>query len=370
MRPAAVLVTTGWESAVAAHGYDGDYRMSDFELSTGTAAEYLAARPEAPPGPWSIRELGGGVSNVVLLVEAPSRRFVLKQSLAKLRVEREWLAARERIHRECAALRGLAAAMPAGSLPEVLWDDPDNFLFAMSAAPAEARDWKSRLLEGEAREEVAGRVGSLLAAQMRASWESPEWAARFGDCTNFEQLRLDPYYRATAERHPDLGPRFAALIESCLSRRCALTHGDWSPKNFLVAGGEVMAIDYEVIHYGDPSFDAAFLLNHLTLKSFHRPAGAAAMARLMRRFWETLRAEMPRRTGWFEAAALEHLAGLLLARIDGKSPAEYLTEETRTRVRRFARRLMLDRPASVDDLARMLERDAARAVIQSRAVSS
>jgi 5-methylthioribose kinase len=340
--------------------------MSGFLLSAGNASGYLAARTGAPRGPWSIRELGGGVSNVVLLVESPGCRFVLKQSLAKLRVEQEWLAARERIHRECAALRDLAPVMPAGSIPEVLFDDPENFLFAMSAAGQEARDWKSRLMAGEAREEIAARVASLLAAQIRASWLSPEWKNKFGDQTNFDQLRIDPYYRSTAARHPDLASRFHALIGAMWSRRCALTHGDWSPKNFLVAGEAVTAIDYEVIHYGDPSFDAAFLLNHLVLKSFHLPAMSGPLGRLMRRFWETLRSEMPRPSEWFEAATLEHLGCLLLARVDGKSPAEYLGEDTRARVRRFARRLVLDRPASVAELARMVERD----VIRSSAVTS
>ena len=67
------------------------------------------------------------------------------------------------------------------------------------------------------------------------------------------------------------------------------------------------------IHFGDPSFDAAFLLNHLLLKTFYGIAGAEDLARI---FWSTLKAEMPA-APWFEQATMEHLGALLLARIDG-----------------------------------------------------
>jgi len=293
---------------------------------------------------------------MVLLAESAGTRLVLKQSLDKLRVEQDWYADRSRIRRECAALRDLAPLMPKGAVPTVLWEDAANSLFVMTAAGEGARDWKSLLLAGEASEEIAACVGSMLAAQIRVSWQSAEWRERFGDRTNFEQLRLDPYYRATAGRHRDLAPRFHRLIDDCLGRPCALTHGDWSPKNFLVEGDAVMAIDYEVIHFGDPSFDAAFLLNHLVLKSFHRPALAPALSVLARRFWETLRHEMPRSTAWFEVATVEHLGCLMLARVDGKSPAEYLSEDDRAQVRQFARRLILDRPSTVTDVFLLLGR--------------
>ena len=176
-----------------------------------------------------------------------------------------------------------------------------------------------------------------------------EWEETFGDQTVFDQLRLDPYYRFTASRHPDLADRFDALIRNCGQRRCALVHGDWSPKNFLLDGAAVMAIDFEVIHFGDPSFDAAFLLNHLLLKSFYRPQWRDQYREAALRFWRTL----AQPAGWFEPATIEHLGGLLLARIDGKSPAEYIrSEDLKKSIRRFARKLILDPPASIEEIFR------------------
>ena len=274
----------------------------------------------------------------------------MKQALGKLRVKQEWLADRSRIFRESAALRKLAAHLPEGSLPTVLFEDRDNFIFAMSAARAGSVCWKDLLLNGEIRLETAERVGELLARMAGVSWRESAWEREFGDQTVFDQLRIDPYYRATARRHADLAPAARRLIEESAARRVSLVHGDWSPKNFLVDGDDVMAIDFEVIHFGDPAFDAAFLLNHLALKSFHRPQWADSYAQAAAGFWRKFVAGVPRES-WIEPATLRHLGWLMLARVDGKSPAEYLREAAvQDRVRRFARDLIVSPPGSVAEV--------------------
>ena len=317
-----------------------------FELSANNAPEYLESR--GLPTPRLVTELGGGVSNTVLLVEAAKDRFVLKQSLAKLRVEQDWFSDRRRVFRESAAMRALAPHLPPGAVPGVLFEDPDNCLFAMSAAPEGTQTWKARLMAGEIRCEIARRVGEMLAAMIRMSWLNREYEAEFGDQTVFDQLRLDPYYRSTARRHPDLAPKFAALMRESAARRVSLVHGDWSPKNFLVAGDCVVAIDFEVIHFGDPAFDAGFLLNHLALKSFFLPQSRPGLAAAATQFWQAVMAGMPGDAKWIEGATVAHLGALMLARIDGKSPAEYLRDEIlRERVRQFARDLIQHPPATV-----------------------
>jgi 5-methylthioribose kinase len=313
------------------------------ELTAANTPAYLVAR--GMPQPRSVRELGGGVSNIVLLVETAECRFVLKQSLRKLRVEQDWFSDPDRIFRESAGLRCLAPHLPPGSLPEVLFEDRANYAFAMSAAPAEAETWKAQLMRGDIRPEIAGRIGGMLAAMIRATWRSAEWETRFGGQAVFDQLRLDPYYRSTARLHPGLAPHFARLMRDSAARRVSLVHGDWSPKNFLIRNDAVMAIDFEVIHFGDPAFDAAFLLNHLALKSFLRPKDKAGYRAAAAQFLESVRAGLPQECGWLEEAALAHLGALMLARVDGKSPAEYLGPALRMQVRAAARDL-IERPAA------------------------
>ncbi len=313
------------------------------ELSASNASSYLGY-------PCSATFLGGGVSNTVLLIESPDRRFVLKQSLGKLRVQQDWFSDRARIFRESSAMRQLARVFPPGSVPDILFEDRDNYLFAMTAAPPDAEPWKDLLLRGEVNPNTAESIGRLLGAMISNTWKSEAAEAEFGDQTIFDELRLDPYYRSTAARHPDLAAWFHRLIDESQSRRYSLVHGDWSPKNFLVCGASVMAIDFEVIHFGDPSFDAAFLLNHLLLKSFYRPGNSVALREAALRFWNIVQAAIPRPNDWFEPATIQHLGALLLARIDGKSPAEYIREESlRTEIRAFARRLILHPPRRITD---------------------
>ena len=93
-----------------------------------------------------------------------------------------------------------------------------------------------------------------------------------------------------------------------------------------------MLLDAECAWYGDPAFDAAFCLNHLVLKSIHLPTLQAA---LLRAGGSVCRppgsAHLPaalRRQMEARVAAL--LPCLMLARVDGKSPVEYLTPASRS----------------------------------------
>jgi len=330
-------------------------------LTPSNASGYLVARGVARPR--DVRELGGGVSNTVLLVDLGGLRLVLKQSLHKLRVEQDWFADPDRIFRESAALMALAPHLPPGSLPEVFFEDRVNRVIAMTAAPPEAETWKSLLLRGEVSPKIAATIGRMLAAIWRASWHAgsgnADWEDEFGDQTVFRELRLDPYYRSTAMRHPDLAGHIESLMHESAARRLALVHGDWSPKNFLIAGSSVTAIDFEVIHFGDPSFDTAFLVNHLALKSFLQPGRRAAYQAAAVCFFDAARQGLPedgRRhaAAWLEPATLAHLGALMLARVDGKSPAEYLDSALQGRVRSVARDLILHPPATIGEVFRRI----------------
>ena len=149
------------------------------ELTIASTPDYLAGRGFEPTQ-LQVRELSGGVSNIVLLVEHPKGRFVIKQALPKLRVEQEWFSDMRRIFAECDAMRTLGSRLPAGSIPDVLFEDQRNFAFAMTAAPAEAESWKTQLLRGETDPRIAEGVALILGKLIRESWQSAELATRFG----------------------------------------------------------------------------------------------------------------------------------------------------------------------------------------------
>lgn len=343
-----------------------------FALSESNAVEYLLGEgliSRRQAGSASAHELGGGVSNVVVRVDFadPSDSVVIKQSLPRLRVEQEWLADQARIHREAAALRYLEGVLPPSTLPRVAHEDPDNFLFVMTAAPEPARTWKEDLLSGSVDIEVASRVGQLLGAmhQHSAVTENgiPPGLREFADQGCFVQLRIDPYHRATAQAHPDLADAIEAEAQAMLGHRRCLVHGDYSPKNVMVfgkEGGEPSAflLDFEVVHLGNPVFDLAFMLNHLTLKSIHRPDLAPQFNAAGTAFWSAYCANAPT----FSADAMQlqrdsigQMGVLLLARIDGKSPAEYITADAqKSMARRMARTILAGEIRSLADLHQAL----------------
>ncbi len=306
-----------------------------------------------------VSELGGGVSNIVLLIEwpnEPDRRWVAKQSLGKLRVKDDWRSDRERIFREAEAILALAPLLGDTALPKVIQIDRERYFFIMTAAPAGSVVWKESLLAGHVDPAVARQVGTLLGRLIVSSRADLRLKERFADRTVFDQLRIDPYYRTTAARHADVRPVLEELMADSWKIQTSLVHGDYSPKNALVKTQNVFLIDFEVVHWGDPSFDAGFLLNHLFLKALHQPRFSKAYIDAAREFWKALLTELGREPpGDFEAMTLRHLGGLMLARIDGKSPVEYIREEkTKERVRQAAKRILRERPERLEEVIRMV----------------
>ena len=326
------------------------------ELSADSAVEFLDGHLDVSPAA-KASVLAGGVSNTVVLIEDGDQRIVLKQALPRLRVRDEWLADRARVLREWKVINALGAILPQGRLPELLFCDEPNFLYAMRAAPQGSEDWKSILLAGRCDGDTARQAGALLGLAARATWHDPVLEQLFSDRTAFNQLRTDPYYGTIARRHPAVARSVERWVAESAARNVAMVHGDWSPKNLLVSRSGIVCIDFECAHFGDPSYDAGFLLNHLILKAFHRPALAASYLRLARTaFCWTIAMLPPPALAWYEAASVRHLAFLMLARIDGKSPAEYLDGRQRTAVRSLALALIDAEPGNLDATLEHVER--------------
>jgi aminoglycoside phosphotransferase (APT) family kinase protein len=292
--------------------------------------------------------LTGGVSSDIWKVTTPGRTFCVKRALPQLKVAAEWLAPVERNRFEVAWYE-IAGAIVPGAAPEVLHHDPDAMLCAMAYLdPADHPLWKSELRDGRAEPETAAEVGRRLAAIHAATAGDDAVARRFPRDDIFHAIRLEPYLEATATRHPDLHEVLFGLSRRTAATRLAMIHGDVSPKNILVGPQGPVFLDAECACIGDPAFDLAFCLNHLLLKSLWNPAARAGYNACFTALADAYRAGV----AWepapeLEARAASLLAGLFLARVDGKSPVEYVTDDTdRDRVRRCARPLLIEPAAT------------------------
>ena len=318
-------------------------------LATETVGGWLVERGLIEPGtPVSATELEWGVSNVVLAVEAEGLAAVVKQALPRLRVEDEWLAKRERSLTEARALE-LAARLVPGSVPAVIAVDEERCAFAIAKAPSSWRNWKELLLAGDVHADVGMQLGGLLATIHAQTSRDQAVLESFDDVEAFEQLRVEPYHRTAMRRWPQLESAIGMVVEEMLDRRLCLVHGDFSPKNVLVGEGDALwLIDFEVAHAGDPAFDLGFMLNHLMLKAIHRPAAFERYEHGASAFWDSYSTQVSGELAPDPTYVVLHTSCLMLARVDGKSPAEYLTESERLLARSVATRFLLEPPATVD----------------------
>jgi 5-methylthioribose kinase len=315
------------------------------ELSAGNVVEYLRSAGRLPDGPVTVRALGGGISNVVLRVDSGADRFVVKQSLPRLRVPEVWEFDRSRILVERACMDALGRLLPPGSVPVVRFCDPDNFVLAMSCAPP-GPIWKDELLAGRVETVTARHVGALLGALQSGAESDPTLAAGFSDNRVLVQGRTDPYHRTAAAAHPDLAAVLEADARRLETTRRTLVLGDLSPKNVVAYRDKALLLDFEVAHWGDPAFDPAFCLTHLALKALHLPHLASEFVAAAEAFWDAYRRTAGRASSpTLDADVALELGCLLLARVDGKSRAEYLTEPERAAVRGLARGLLGDPPS-------------------------
>ncbi|MEO8855972.1 MAG: phosphotransferase [Burkholderiaceae bacterium] len=304
------------------------------------------AQPGEQP---AVEMLTGGVSSSILRVDLVRGPVCVKQALPKLKVAKDWFAPTSRVLAEIDWLDTAQQIVP-GHVPRILGADRGRGAFAMEFM-AGLRNWKAELMAGRTDEPVAAQVADVLGRLHAATSRDAAIAARFANDANFFQLRLEPYLVETARVHPDLARELIALVHVTQTTPRALVHGDVSPKNILLGAQGPVLLDAECACYGDPAFDLAFLLNHMLLKAVHLPAHAPAFQALYRSIvthylphvvWED--------PADFNARCARLLPGLLLARVDGKSPAEYLTQPQRAQLRIAARALLAQRSAHLLDL--------------------
>jgi aminoglycoside phosphotransferase (APT) family kinase protein len=291
----------------------------------------------------SIRALTGGVSSDISLIVAGQRCFCVKRALAKLKVAADWRAPVERNRSEVDWMKVVAGILPS-AVPAILADHSAGGWFAMAYLEPEQHPlWKTELRDGHISVEFAAAVGATLARIHASTAAQPGLAERFATDHIFYPIRLEPYLAATAQRHPDCAARLNELIAQTQANKKALVHGDVSPKNILIGGEGPVFLDAECACWGDPAFDLAFCLNHLLLKCVWRPQWSAQYLQSFDRLASAYLAGVD----WEPAPEIEArvaglLPGLFLARVDGKSPVEYIVDDAdRNRVRRVARRLLL-----------------------------
>lgn len=308
--------------------------------------------------PYEVNYCRGGVSCIAALIETEGKTMLVKQGRAKLAVKEDWRADPARMKIEAVANDFYNRCIPQ-SAPAVLFYDEENCIMVREAAPASCRMWKEDLLSGIFDFEVAKKTMEALAIVHNKSANNPEAAREFADMDIFYQLRVSPYFEFLIDKHPKYQAEIEAMIPKIRDVHQVIVHSDYSPKNILVnADRSICILDYEIAHYGNPAFDMAFFTNHIVLKSAHMRQFSGALLNMLLYMTDTYFGMID----FTDASALEAeciplLGILMLARIDGKSPAEYITcERTRQLVRDMAGELICGKITTYREAAALLYR--------------
>ena len=274
-----------------------------------------------------VTPLTGGVSSDIFMCDDGEHKIVIKKALAKLRVKDKWFAppSRNKVEQDYIYY---VSKICSDCMPKIIAADNELGFFAMEYLDEAHHNWKAELLQGIFKVENAQKAAEILAIIHRHSWNDPIAKETFQTSTNFYDVRLDPYLITAGDRNPDLRIYFQEEVKRLKGWREALVHGDFSPKNMMISKKRFVILDHEVAWYGDPAFDLAFLLNHLYLKSLlwkNKFSECLSLCEEVIKCYfavlgQKIEGELGLRTGRL-------FLMLLLARIDGKSPAEYFVEK-------------------------------------------
>lgn len=304
---------------------------------------------------YQIDYLQGGVSCTTVLVQANEQDFIVKQALEKLNVAEEWLCDTNRIRIEMESNEVYHNLVPENA-PKVVSYDADNYIFVREAAPASCRTWKSDLMSGLLDFEVATKVIQTLAIVHNKCAGDKEIEQGFADKSVFYNLRINPYIEFILHKHQDLTAYAKPVIDELMDSKITLVHGDYSPKNIILNERKVIVTDFEVAHYGHPCFDIGFLSNHLILKSIHMSSFGDAFLAMLRYVLKIYFDQINYiAKDQLESNFLKVLPLLMIARVDGKSPVEYIVKpEVKELVRSIAYEIIKESILTSSDLLDLL----------------
>lgn len=279
--------------------------------------------------------LQGGVSSDIFLLKEGDDRYVVKQARRKLQVKDDWYADPSRNRSEQKFIRYISQFLP-DAVPQILYHDDKNSFFVMEYLDQTFKNWKEQLLKGTFEVEITKKAAKLLRSIHHFSWGNRKAELLFDTTSNFKSLRIEPYLITTGNRHPALKEYFHTEAKELENRRTTLVHGDFSPKNIMVGPDRIVLLDHEVAWYGDPAFDVAFFLTHLYLKQLYHVRSSGNLSDLVQTAWNTYSEDPGKeKIEKLEPGIARLLLMIMLARIDGKSPVEYLDETQKEVVRSF-----------------------------------
>lgn len=302
-------------------------------------------------------KLDGGVSSDVYKVKTKSKYFCIKRSLPKLKVEKEWFADTKRLKYEYLWLKYCKKIIP-NSIPKIYeFNEKKDYLILEYLDDNKYVNLKSILLKKNININIINKISKNLFKIHDKSSNRYIKKIFTGNNKNFYDLRLDAYFNEVARVHPILKKVIKNIIQSYKKNSSTLVHGDFSPKNMLIYNKTIKYIDAETCNFGDPAFDVVYFANHLMIKSIHMPARKNIFLKYYKIFFTTYLNNLKNsERDFFYDRCIKMIPIMLLARIDGKSPVEYIIKKSiKNKIRKISFRLIKHPPKSINNLIELIK---------------
>ncbi len=289
----------------------------------------------------TVTKLKSGDLGTLFNVVSSDKRWIFKQISSKLDGDKK-ISAAELLKREADCLVYLSDILHSRSAPQLVHSDPDNHICLMTGIPENTLSWDHNLVHRQVDADIAADVGSLLGSIHRLSYGDEKASQQLGDKRLFSECRLDPIYIPITEKYPRFADQIGSHATALVTSSICFVHGNYIPENVLITQGRLLITDFEMGHFGHPSFDVCTMLAHLTLKIIQSWASKEDYLPLLGSFWNAyVRAASFESESWHERSFLPHLGCALLGFLeDQTSSAKVTAKNDRARLLALASSLI------------------------------
>ena len=304
-----------------------------------------------------VQPVGDGVKNIIYRVVTTQKRLIVKQARSRANDKGKMFLDRKRVFQEKSCVEVLSQILPPDIIPEVHLEDRTNFVLVSEAPPREAALWESELATGKIDLQIAAQCGELLATVHNHTKRAPALKTLFESKKPFEQLRVEPLYKAMIPDYPEQQKLIEAQARSLSKEANVLVLGDLRPRNVWVNSGRVFLVDFATAHYGHPSFDAAYYASDLCLKAILNAPQKAAYLEGINVFWMSyFRLITYAKKAETERNAVRDFGCLLLSAAAGHMPEFELDEEIQDLTTRIGQSLLFTELGKIEDITEFINR--------------
>ena len=302
------------------------------------------------------KKLTGGVSSEVYHVRTNKNNYCIKRSLKRLLVKKKWIANTNRIKFEYLWLKHCQNILKRNIPNTYEFNDKKKYIVMEYLKTSQYKTLKQLYFKRIININTIKLISKHL-YKIHSNSSNYKTKKTFeGNYKNFYDLRLDPYFNEVGRVYPKYKEYIKKINENYIKNSSTLVHGDFSPKNILVDKNKIIYLDAECCNFGDPVFDLVFFTNHLLIKSIFLRDKSQEFIKLYLSFYKEYLSNLSTKNfNSYIDRIIKMTPIMLLSRIDGKSPVEYIVKENIKNIIRKKSFLLLDgKINSLNDIIKVI----------------